>query len=432
VRTNIGKFVKSILRTDTLRQSAITFSGTFVNGVLGVAFYILSARFLGPSSYGVMMLSVATLTLVSDIADLGTNTGLVRFVSEHIKNDKDKAYRFLKLGLEVKIVLLIVFLVLGLLISPFLAEKIFLKSEMTNYLRIAFLGVGSMLLFTFVISALQSLQKFWVWSGVQVGANMARLIFLLVLFLLGSLDTSSNLVIYILSPLLGFILGMFFIGVDFLKVKGESRISKEFFSYNKWVALSSLVSAFGARIDTFITGRLLTSFDLGIYSAANQLVQIVPQIVVAVSTVIAPKMAAMGTMEDFISYLKKVQAFVSALVFAGALSIPFIIFIVPFLFGEQYLSVIPVFVVLMFAMLIFLFSVPIHVSIFYYFSRPDVFLWLGLIHLSLVSITSWRLIPIFGSVGAGWAVLLGQVVNFTIPLVWIIKKIGWKSLVRYV
>ncbi len=423
MKINFPKFIKEIVKTQTLRQSAVTFSGTFINGALGAAFYILSARFLGPSAYGIMMLSISTLTLVGDIADLGTNTGLVRFVSAYIGKDKTKAYRFLKLGLEVKIVLTVASLLLGLWLSPYIADRIFLKPEIEEYLKIAFIGVGSALLFSFIISSLQSLQKFWIWSGIQVGTNAVRLILLLILFWLGMLDISSNLLVYVAMPLLGFFLGIGFIKTNFFKVKGELGVAREFFHYNKWVALFSLVAAFGARVDTFISGRLLSSSDLGIYAAANQIVQIIPQLVVAINTVVAPKMAATGSLKELLTYFKKVQVFVLSLAGLGILSMPIVVFIAPLLLGSEYVSVTPVFVILIFAMLIFLISVPLHMSIFYYFSRPSLFFWLSLVHLAVVSCSAWILIGSFGAAGAAVSVLLGQVLNFIIPLGWFLLKV---------
>ena len=98
--------MKSIFATATFRQSGITFTGTLINGVLGAVFYILVARFLGPASYGLLAVTITVLTLVADIGDLGTDTGLVRFVGKFINTDKLKAYRFLKLGLKVKLLVI--------------------------------------------------------------------------------------------------------------------------------------------------------------------------------------------------------------------------------------------------------------------------------------------------------------------------------------
>src|SRR3989344_2955674 len=55
------------LATTTFRQSSITFIGTALTGALGAVFYILAARFLGPSAFGLFNVSLTVLTLTSDI-----------------------------------------------------------------------------------------------------------------------------------------------------------------------------------------------------------------------------------------------------------------------------------------------------------------------------------------------------------------------------
>lgn len=419
----IKGFFKETFQTTTLRQSVITFSGTFVNGVLGAIFYIISARFLGPSSFGLFILAVTTLTLISDISDLGINTGIVRFVAKYFQKDEKKAYQFLKLGLEVKFLILVFTALFGWIVSPFIAKEIFNKPEFDVPLKISFIGVSSSLLFSFIISALQSLQKFWSWSLIQIAANLLRLILVFLLIWLGKLTTNSNLVVYVLVPFLGFVFGMKLIGTKFLDVKNERSVTKKFFSYNKWVAALSLISALGSRMDTFISGKLLSNSQLGIYSAANQLVQVVPQLVSAVGTVIAPKMAGMEDIKNLVSYMKKVQIMVLGLAMLGILIAPVIIFMIPLIYGKMYTPSIPVFVILLFAMLIFLISVPVHVSVFYYFSKPSIFFWLSLVHLTLVSVLSFSLIPVYGIIGASLSVLAGQILNFVVPLFWVLRKI---------
>jgi len=301
-------FLRNIIATSTFRQSSITFIGTVINGALGAAFYIVVARFLGPSLYGILSISLVTLTLVSDIGDLGTNTGLVRFVAKYINSDLDKAYRFLKLGLKVKLFLGFMIIILGWVLAPVIANNIFFKIELTTPLRIAFIGSAGYLLFTFATSVLQALQKFWAWSGLQIASNGLRLILILLIFYFSLLGVNSTLILNTVLAYLGFLVGLLLLLPNkFLKVNKETSVAKELFHYNKWVTLFSIASAFGARLDTFISARLLTSTEVGIYAAASQLVQIVPQIVVAISTVVAPKMAGMKNLKELITYMKKVQ-----------------------------------------------------------------------------------------------------------------------------
>jgi O-antigen/teichoic acid export membrane protein len=162
---------------------------------------------------------------------------------------------------------------------------------------------------------------------------------------------------------------------------------------------------------------------VGIYSAANQVVMIVPQIVTAVGTVIAPKMAGMGSIGEFVKYLKKSQLMVLGISILGIFSIPVVTYLIPILFGAEYIASIPLFIVLLFAMLVFLISVPIHMSVFYYFSYPKLFFGLAILHFAIIAGVGWNLISIYGAMGAAVTVLVGQVVNFSVPAVWVLRKI---------
>ncbi len=414
--------IKNVLGTATFRQSLITFFGTAANGALGAVFYIIAARILGPSSFGLLTVTILVLTLVSDIGDLGTDTGLVRFVGKYQKENPEKAKLFLKLGFKVKALVWLFASLIGVVLAPFIAQSLFGKPELIIPLRITFLGVGGVLLFSFITHALQGYQRFLAWSTVQVGTNLLRVLLVLILLYYSSLSLNSTLWVYIGVPLVGFIFGLWFLP-NFFKAKNELTVSKEFFRYNKWVALFILLAAFSGRLDTFISARLLSREDLGIYGAAKQLAAIVPQIVTALSTVIAPKMAEMGTVKDLISYLKKTQLFVSGLGILGILTIPAVLFLIPIFFGEAYLGSGPVFVVLLFSQLVYLISVPVHMSIFYYFSYPKLFFYLSLGHLLIITLLGYALIQTYGVIGAAFAVLAGSIFNFVIPFVWVLRKI---------
>ena len=415
---------REVISTTTFKQSLITFTGVVINAALGAVFYIVSARFLGPAAFGLMSVAIAVLTLVTDIGDLGTDTGLVRFVGKYFKKKPQKSYRFLKLGLEIKIIIGILVAISGWIIAPTVANLIFAKPELVVPLRISFVGVSFLLLFSFITHSLQAFQRFWAWSGIQVGTNFLRLAIFFTILYLGKLTLDSNLILYISMPLAGFILGLaFFLPKKFLKVKKEISVAGEFFRYNKWVAAFTIIAAFSSRLDIFISARLLSAAQVGFYSAANRLAQIVPHIITALGTVIAPKMASMGNIKDLITYLKKTQLMVLGLAFLGILAIPVVIFFIPVLFGQEYLASIPLFIVLFFAMLVFLISVPVHNAVFFYFSYPKLFFWTAIGHLVIIAGIGWNLISIYGAMGAAVAVLIGSIFNFIVPAVWVLKKI---------
>jgi O-antigen/teichoic acid export membrane protein len=415
--------LKEALSTSTFRQSLVTFGGIVASGGLAAVFYIIAARALGPEGFGILTVALGFLTLVSGISDVGTSTGLVRFVGQYFNKDPQKAKRFLKLGLKIKVLLCLFVLALGFWVIPWVSTVVFTRPELTVPLRIALVGVCSAILFSYITSALQGVQKFWLWSGIQVGTNLVRVAIFLVAMLLFSVSVESTLWIFSGSLLLGFFIGLWFLPKGTLGVNKDTSVLREFFDYNKWVAAFILVAAFSARMDTFISARLLPIAMVGIYGVATQIVAIVPQIVSAISTVIAPKMASMGGVSDLVSYIKKTQVLVLALSLLGILSIPVVLYLIPILFGEVYIEAGPLFVVLLFAQLVYLISVPIHTSVFYYFSYPKLFFWISLGHLAITGGLGWMFISRFGVMGAAFAVLAGSVFNFLVPLVWVLRKV---------
>jgi O-antigen/teichoic acid export membrane protein len=415
--------IKKIFLTATFRNLSLTMFGTTVNGFLGAVFYILVARYLGPAQFGLFSVATLVLNMVSDIGDLGTNTGLVRFVSAHRVSDPEKANRFLKLGFEIKLVASLVFGAVGVLLSSWIAVVLFQKPELTPLLRIAFLGISGSLLFSFILSALQSYERFWSWSLVQIVSNSGRIVLIFVFYWFFGRSAITSMGVYALIPMLSFVGGLFVTSTRFFKVKGEASEVKDFFNYNKWVVLFTLIAAFSSRLDSFLTARYLSIFEVGIYAAATRVTQIVPQLVGAISTVVAPKMASAGGRDEFIKYMKKTQLFVIAIAALGVLSIPVVSYFIPILFGKDYVSTIPIFIILLFAMLVFLISVPIHTSVIYYFSYPKLFVWVTTVHLAVVALAGYFLIPVFGIFAVAYSVLFANILDLVIPGVWVFLKL---------
>jgi len=415
------------IKTATFIQSVQTFSATVVNGIFGALFYIFAARYLGPSEFGLLTVSIALLTLLTDVGDLGTDTGLVNFVSKYRLEKSDLAMKYLKLSLKIKFCMWLLILAIGIVIAKPLAFHAFKKPELFPYLRIAFIGTWSMLSFSFITHTLQAYQKFLQWGLLQVVFNFLRLVMMFIIFYLFSISVTNTLWLYIFIPFAGFIVGLT-LTPKFWLVKGENSVLREFFHYNKWVAIFTAISALAARMDTFLAASILTSFQLGLYAAASQLVKIIPQFVTALGTVIAPKMATLKNNDELSLYLKKTFSLVGLIIVVGILTIPLIIYFVPIMFGSEYLGSIPIFLVLFIAMLVFLFSVPLHMAVIYYFSYPKLFMYLSVFSLANILLVGYFMLNAYGAIGASYTVLINQVVGFFIPMIWIMKKINHKSI----
>ncbi len=420
---NILLLLLGIVKTSTVKQSSITFIGTIVTGLLGMIFYILVARNLGAEEFAKFSVAAALITFLSNIADVGTNTGIVRFTAGNIEKNKDRAFKFLKLGLEIKIISWVFVGIIGWLVMPSVAEHLFRKPELLVPFRTALIGIGAMLLFSFSTYTLQALQKYSVWAWLNITSNLFRLIVFVGFVVWSSVSATTTLSIYFVFPFLGFFAGLLFIP-NFFKVRKEKTLLKEFFSFNKWVALFSILSALSTRLDTFLITRYLNLEQVGIYQVAKTLSDVVPQLVFALGVVVAPKLAGFnGDHKKAISYLRKLQLFVIGLGFFGILfGIGVGYYAIPGLYGNEYFASILPFSILIIAQAIFLMSVPVHTAVIYYFSYPRLFVFISLVHMFIMIGGGWLIIPIYGYIGAAFVVFAGNISNFMIPAWWVYKK----------
>ncbi len=411
---------KEILATKTFSQSALTIFATILSGVLGLFFYLTLAKELGTAAFGIFSVGVATLSLLADVGDLGTDTGLIRFIGKYI-NEKDKVAKFLKLGLEINLAVWIVVLVIGWFLTPLIAERILLKPELLTPLRLALFGFGGALLFSFSNHALQAFQKYTVWSLAQVFGNLVRfLVVLLIIFTIG-LNLYNSLYIYILVPFVFFLLSLLFLP-KFFKVKNELSVSKEFFNFNIWVFIITIISALAARTDTFLITRFLPINQVGIYAAAMQLTSFMPQLAFAIATVAAPKLAGFTTKAMTIKYLKKLQLFCTGIALVGLTGIPVAYLLINKFYGQSYLQSFLPFVILYLGQLLLLMALPAQQAIFYYFAKPKFFVPLSVLHLAIILILGTIFINSLGIVGAAWAVLISEIMLVIMPVSWVVYQ----------
>src|SRR3989344_4423453 len=71
--------IENLLYTRTSKDTAVVFTGTFVNVLAGGLFFILAPRILGPSDFGLFSTVIATGMLAANIANFGIDTGILRF-----------------------------------------------------------------------------------------------------------------------------------------------------------------------------------------------------------------------------------------------------------------------------------------------------------------------------------------------------------------
>lgn len=421
---NFKKNILEILSTKTLQHSLVTISGTVINGVLGLFFYILLARNLGPANFGIFTVAATSLTLLADIGSFGVDTSVIRFLGKY--DAKEKSRSFLKLALKIKFLVWLIILGVGWVLAPIIAQTFFQKSDLIFPLRLAFLGVGGAMLFSLISSALQGYQRYQNWAQLNISINLLRLILLILGIFLAILTVNNALYIFIATPFLGFLIGSTLLS-NFISAPLNKNIFSEFFTFNKWIAVLTVIAAISARLDTYLLTRFANIVEVGFYGVATQLSSVLPQLIFALAAVVAPKLASFSSSEQAVRYLKKLVLLTSSLAVMGIILLPLIGLLIPLIFGKSYENSIAPFSILFIAQLVFLISLPAHQAIFYFFAQPQIFVGVTLINiLTMIFVGLW-LVPIYGLIGAAVTLLIGNLVNFILPTIWVIWQFSKKK-----
>lgn len=415
--------IKKIFETQTLRQAAVTSAATFLASGLGAVFYLLLAKILGPAEYGLFFLAMATLAVVTSVADLGLGPSLVRFVGA---NRQNRQYLpFVNLALKTKFIsgLLVTITFAGL--SSFLARYVFHQPALSSLLSLVGIGVLSQLLFFLPLAVFQGLQRFWLWGGFQVGVNALRLFLLVPFIIFFHLTTFQSLLVFVAAYIVGFGISLFWMDKGLITSNATNPQIKSFWSFNKWTALTGVLMAAASRVDIFLTGRFLSLAQVGIYSLATIMVAFLPQLAGAIGAVTTAKFASFHDPESPKKYLGKAVLFVGGISVLVALAmIPVAIIVIRFAGKSDYIAAFVPFVILLVGLVIFLFTNPIRDSLMYYHTKPQFFFWLSLGQAITVFLVGWNLIPLWGVMGASLSFVAGQIFVAGTSI-WYYRKIAY-------
>ncbi len=400
--------IGAILETATARQSVLTTASTFVNGFLGAGFYFLLARFLHSTQYGIFALMVAAISMLADVADFGSNQSLIRFIPEH-KLNPGKLNQVINFVFLTKITSGLAITGIVTLFAAFISGHILGRPEIASLMPVVGLGVLAQLLFSFSTSITQAQERFWEWSGLFVATNATRIILIIILFTLGLLSGTTSVLAYIAIPFLGFLASLVFIKFKIDPGNFADINVAKIFKFNGWVSAFIVVASVGARVDTFLTGKLISLAAVGVYALANQVVSILPQLTGAIGAVTSPKYSSFNSLAKNITYTTKATYLTTGVAIASSLIIiPLGLLIFRFT-GSEYVAGVGPMIVLLLAMCIFLVTSPIRDSILYFFTKPQFFFWLGIVHVFQTIALSYVFIPRYQIMGSALTVLLGQV-----------------------
>lgn len=327
------------LRATMSGANAVLFASAFGNG-LNYVFSVFLARALGPIDFGLYALGLTIFNTVSLVVVFGMDTGIVKFLSEHLgRGERRKAQSVIaQVCLLTVLCAVLGGLVLAMLSGP-LSTRVFDKPELETVLRVFAVAVPLASLSAVLVLGIQSFRTVrytimikYLWE--PVGKFV----------LVGMCIWAGFGLVGVLAAVAATYLVSVVFGVTVLKrVAGIERANffhQEAGSLSALLAfclpltLANIVGVFASRSDVIMLGYWNTAQQVGVYSAALQTSSAIALIMGAIEVALVPLIGRLWAIGE-LQRLQEVYKAVSRLALMGTM----LLFVMIAVFSQEILSI---------------------------------------------------------------------------------------------
>lgn len=317
-------------KRNTFKDIAQTFIIKIIYLLGSFVVSIMLARLLGPSGKGMVAALFVMPNLLTSLADLGVRQAAAYTIGQGEESVQDVFSSSLVIWLTTSVISIAVFAVYLQLYSTI--------DFSTAMIAIGIIYIPVKILDAYYYGVHQGLQQIGVMNSRHVIAFSVRLFSIIILVWMLNTGVEGAAVAMIISLL--------FVGIfSYMKTKNQLKFSfkykrnlpKKLLSRGVIFALALFILNINYRIDILVLERFVSSADLGIYTTASGLAELVWQLPSAIAVVIFSSSANQKDDDSAITTTTKtvrVSLFISligSIVFAMLSS-----WIVPFLYGEAF------------------------------------------------------------------------------------------------
>lgn len=380
--------------TDSVHSIFLNMMGIIVSFIIN----ILLANHLGASEIGIYTLVITISTLIVNFSSLGMGNAGVYMVNKSGMDYKDTFASLFWFGIVWGSFLNVVLL---LLISSYPA---LLKNlELDSVIKIG-IAIPLGLTNTFLMSLALAKQRIKQTNNIRLVTSIIQVLLISILFMFKQLTLNISLNIYLFTMLLSSIFIViknrsFFILRPKIYYDNIIKLAR----YGSKIIIGNIALILNLQLDILILGILSFSSEVGVYSVGIKF----SNIILLIPNVVGPILYSHWStddvkLENVLSVLRPVfQLTFTLAVIVGIFSK----FVIPFLYGDEFLNAIWVVWILAFG--VGLMSITYVISnVFSTDGRPGVssmVLWIG---LAVNVIFNLIFIPQFGAVGAAIASLI--------------------------
>lgn len=407
----------TIIKNKNASNALWLISGKLVQSLLGLIINFLTARYLGPSNFGLISYAASVVAFVVPIMQLGFNSVLVQELTNH-PDDEGKI-----LGTSISLSFICgLFCIIGVYFFTLVANP---GETETTIVCVAY---SLMLLF-------QATEMILYWFQYKLLSKFTAIVSLIAYVLVSAykiflLATAKDVIWFSISYSIDFFLISLSLYFIYKKLGGRKfsfswTTAKRIFSRSKFYIISGLAVVIYAQTDKIMLKLLINDAATGLYTAAVTTAGMASFVYAAIIDSLRPTIYEYKKNGDKLSYEKKVTLLYSIIIylslFQSLIMTIFAPWIIRLLYGTDYVSSIAALQIIVW-----------YTTFSYYGGAKDVWIlgeekqkylvWLNISGAVANIGLNWLLIPYMGINGAALASLITQIFTNIIMLI-IIKPL---------
>ena len=418
------KFFKKLklFKSQLTRHLTLVFTGNIFAAFLVFLGILVISRTLSVSEFGLFNLSLSILLTVPFFAAFGIDTSVIKFISSYLGHNKtDEAFQVFKTSFGLRTLTSFIFSLVIFIAAPFISQRIFNYPNLIPLVRLVAFGTLFISLLNYIKSLLYAYKLFNRYVILQIILDIFKITAICTLLLLSKLNLFFVVMIFVLTPFLGTLLGSYQLR-KILSSKGKpiKNLLKSMLSYSKWTFVSSMCHRTIMYAGIFMLAKMLNSKAAGIYGLALNLTHIFPIIIASLRSVLLPEVSRFKEISQFEKYVKN-SLKISLIISAGA--IPFLFFsrrLILFFFGLKYADSVVIFNWLLLSYLAYTINSIIR-SALYSMNKPHVLAITDIFSLGAIILGTYLFIPRLGVLAPAIVWLFVNISCLTFFTIYLIK-----------
>ena len=391
-------------------------SYTMVAGVLNQLRWILlvwiATQTLSVSDYGIFALITSLILMAVDLSDLGINASVTRFSAQFFQKKQFNLFSFIiAYAFRRKCINACLAVGIMVLFSKQISQLLFHSNDLYGFIIIGAGGVGLGLFNGLNMAIFQGKQAFAEILKVSIGSFILSIIITGILYLMGKLNLSGFIGIYIFILASSLMLSGWKLKEDYWKGwnwKYESaEIKDEFKKFGNWMFIWAIICALQSRIDVVMLAQMTNTNQVAYYDIAMKYTRPLMMLFSAYGQVLQPLMAGYQNKKEIVFCVKSTYSFLWKMSILLIMGILLANLGVKYIIGIQYLeSVIPLRVILV-GLIFFIWTMPYNTAL-YSMKKPYVFTIQSIIGLFVTIGGNYFILTEWGAIGASCVFLFVQ------------------------